>query len=103
MICKYSRNADGNPDGVLVAEKVDAEGTVLIGWSAYNLSGEDRSFTKDLAVKIARQRIVKGNSSGTIPRRMRPMLPYFMNRCRRYFKTDCIILVGSQVEESMSS
>jgi len=98
MIIQYARNEDGTPNGALVAEKIDEEGTVLVGWSGYNLSGEPKPFTKEEAIRIAKNRIEKGFSGCTVPRRMRPMLDPFVDRCRRYFKTDCVLVVGYTYE-----
>jgi len=92
----YARTENGVPTGALVAQK-DDENTVLIGWSGYK-DDDPRPFTKEEALRIARDRIVKGTNK-TVPRRMRPMLPDFEDRCRAYFRTDCVIVVGNTVEE----
>ena len=98
MLIKYERNEDGTPTGVFVAEKVDAEGTVLVGWAGYNLSGEPQPFTKEEGIRIARARIAKGYSGSVVPRRMRPLIPHFEDRCRRFFKSECVILLGGTTE-----
>jgi len=94
MIVQYSRDEKGSPDGVLVAEKAE-ENTVLIGWSACQ---KPDHFNKARALQIATGRIKLGASGGVVPRRMRDMIAPFTDRCRRYFKTDCVILVGSSDE-----
>ena len=95
MIIQYARNENRVPSGVLVAEKVVGESTVLVGWSACRAPDK---FDKDTALKIARGRIALGASGATVPRNMRPMLPSFEDRCRRYFKTGCVIVVGGTEE-----
>lgn len=96
MIVQYSRDENGNPDGVLVAKKVDNKGTVLVGWSACHKA--DKFKSKEFAKKIAKNRIKLGASGCTIPMRMKPMIKPFMDRCERYFKTDAIVLVGGYPE-----
>lgn len=95
MIIQYARDENRVPNGVLVAEKIDEKGTVLVGWSACR--AEDK-FNKETALKIARGRIDLGCSGATVPRNMRAMIPSFEDRCRRYFKTDCVILIGGTEE-----
>jgi len=97
-VIAYARNEDGTPTGCLVGRKVDEEGTVLVGWSGYNLSGEPKPFSKTEALRIARDRIAKGTSGKVVPRRMRPMLPWFQERCSQFFHSDCVIVVGSTTE-----
>lgn len=88
----YARNEDGDPTGVLVAQKVDDAGTVRVGWSACHRT--DKNKGKRFALAIARKRIKTG-SVEKIPYRMQDMIEPFEDRCRKYFKTDCIITCGS--------
>lgn len=95
MIVQYARNEDRTPFGVLVAEKCSEGDTVLIGWSKCRTPDK---FNKERALQIARDRINLGASGCIVPRNMRDMLPSFEDRCRRYFKTGCVIVVGGTEE-----
>jgi len=88
----YSRNKNGNPNGCLVAEKI-SDDLVRIGWSAYNLKDEDRDFSKENALRIARGRL-DISSGKQIPMRMHPLVSKFIGRCKKYFKVDEIQVAG---------
>lgn len=89
-IIQYVRDVNGDPDAVLVARKNDKE-VIQISWSA--VRPPDR-FSKHLALHIARNRFESGTSA-KIPMRIRPLIPDFRNRCRKYFRTFDVSIIGS--------
>lgn len=91
MLVQYARNKKGEPTAVLVAEKIESDGPVLIGWAGCD--PHDR-FDKRRGLEIARGRIDIGDSGYCIPYRLRRMIPDFEDRCRRYFKTTDIFVAG---------
>lgn len=87
----YVRNDHGDPTAVLVAQKVDSNGTIRIGWSACHK--EDKNNGKKFFLNIARHRLLTGTNK-IIPYRIQKVMPTFKDRCRKYFRSDCIIAVG---------
>jgi len=96
-IIEYVRDANRNPNGCFVANKFDDD-KVIIGWSAYNSTDEDRPFTKDDALAIARGRVQSG-SGHSLPFRLRNWWPSFEARCCKYFKVsnDDIFVSGHTI------
>ena len=86
----YTRDAKGNPTGVIIATKSTREGHKYhIGWSKTNTKLD--KFNKTLALQIAVGRLKAAEDLGAayiptkMPRQVHNMLDHFMARCDRYF------------------
>ena len=80
--------------GCLAASKVDGE--VRVGFSFCRKSAElSDSFDRDRARSIAYGRILANRCGSTIPRSFEPNVDAFIDRCKRYYKTDAINVIES--------
>lgn len=92
-VIQYVRNRKGIPVGVIVAMKSD--GGFGIGYSLCNR--KDR-FKKETALKIAFGRAESNGASlmlHELPRGIARVLPEFMERCKKYYRTENIPEVRS--------
>ena len=90
--------------GVLLAVKYN-DGRVLITGSKANFSHGDTFHKEDgLAMAWDRQNTVRHGRRNRIALSMKKDLSLFVDRCRRYFRTDSILVpelsVGKKVKES---
>lgn len=86
-LISYSRDKKGNPRGVLVAVKIGDRGDFNIGYA--QCRKEDK-FSKNMGLKIAVGRAELGfnyNSLDNLPHNLRKMLPSFIQRCEKYYRT----------------
>jgi hypothetical protein len=89
MIKCYIRNRNGNPVGVVIAEKII--GNPSIGWS---LCCKRDKFSKEMGECIALNRAEKYASLPPeevlpkVPRTVQPYYNYMVNRANKYFKKD---------------
>lgn len=74
---------NGKPVATLVGRK-DEDGNVYIGYSKCNQKYD--TFSKKKGVMIARGRARIDISQRTVPMVIDEHLPYFADRCMRYFK-----------------
>jgi actin-like ATPase involved in cell morphogenesis len=81
-IIQYVRNRKGLRIGAIVATK--SENGFNIGYSLCNK--KDR-FNKEMALKIAFGRAEFELVSPEIPRDISKMLPEFIERCKKYYRT----------------
>jgi hypothetical protein len=82
---QYVRDRKGNPRGIVVATVIDDE--IRLGWSFVNTKAGD-SFKKDLGLKIALNRAVRGHSPGRtvqIPYSVNKVLHSMTYRANRYY------------------
>jgi hypothetical protein len=86
-LISYSRDKKSNPRGVLVAVKIGDMGDFNIGYA--QCRKEDK-FSKNMGLKIAVGRAELGfnyNSLDNLPHNLRKMLPSFIQRCEKYYRT----------------
>lgn len=90
--------AKGSPKGTLVGFKTE-DGNVRIGWSMYNSEEEipfSKKIGKELAIEKSKENIFfyknhyHTKCSKTIPYFISKEIPSFIDRCKRFFKTDVI-------------
>lgn len=89
----FVRSRNNQPRGVIVAGFDEVSGCVRMGWSYTNLKAGDR-FNKKLGVKIAADRIYSEPRNKKIPHEVMRRAGYFAENCRRFFKTDNILVAG---------
>lgn len=82
--------------GVLVADKVSLpEGEfVAVGWAQCNCKADsfDPQTALEMAVGRAKGLAVPRNRTNTIPHLVKQELPEFNERCKRYFKTNNLVV-----------
>jgi hypothetical protein len=90
-IYKFNRDENGNPIGMVLAQKME-DGTFGVGWSKVCVKKGDK-FDKDKAIMIATNRAKNGFNIGKIPYKpegdssiLEDYLRMF-SRASRYFKT----------------
>ena len=111
-IMQFHRDKNRNRRGVLVAEKIDD--SIIIGWSMCKTKVETfdfetntmcktavDTFDKDKGIAIAQGRIQKRHSD-PLPHSMTSITKEFVNRAKRYFKTDEVTVLGVQVIKKFS-
>lgn len=75
---------NGNPVATLLGRKDPENGIVCIGYSKCNTKYD--TFNKKKGIMIARGRAKVNISDRQIPFVVEENLPYFIDRCERYFK-----------------
>lgn len=88
-IVQHVRNQSRQKVGTFIA--VLAAGKIVIGWSKCNR--KDR-FDPVTGKKLAMLRIWKGRTSAKIPNGVREHIERFVQRAKRYFKTNDIVVTG---------
>jgi len=87
ILISYHRKKNGDPTGVLVAIPVDDNGAFSIGYSQCRKTDK---FSKDMGLKIAVGRAefdTSFHSLDNIPHNLRKMLPTFIKRCEKYYRS----------------
>lgn len=85
-IIKYIKDNRGQKVGVLVGLK-DEDGQICVGWSKYAVTQEYEPFSREKGLKIARGRaLCTHDVNADLPFAVLEEIPYFLDRCERYFK-----------------
>lgn len=85
-VVQYIRKKNKIPSGVIVAIK--SEDGFKIG---YALCSKNDKFKKEIGLKIALGRAISWNCLPTdIPYPILKLIPFFIERCKKYYKTEYI-------------
>lgn len=85
--------------GILVAQKFE-DGQVAISWSKCH-TGKDQ-FDNLIAMSIAEYRFNHG-CTAVVPRSMEKDIERFIDRSKRYFKTDNIVVLGNNAKKAVTA
>jgi hypothetical protein len=81
-IIQYVRNKKGQRIGAIVATKSESGFNV-----GYSLCNKKDRFNKEMGLRIAFGRAEFEQISPEIPREIAKMLPEFIERCKKYYRT----------------
>jgi hypothetical protein len=87
----YTRDAKGNPTGIIIATKSTRPGMkYVIGWSKTNTNVDKYDKSKALQIAVYRLKGAEDKNvpylTHKMPHQVRKLIDRFNDRCTRYFK-----------------
>lgn len=100
---RYKGTGGGNPIGSVVAIFDTEKNSARVGWSlCHDLDMCKEGFNPRRAVEIALGR-AKIGSSTEVPKSIKKKVMSFVNRVKKYYKTETVIVAGAVIETKSDS